>query len=258
MNRKSIFYISFCIVICSYGVRAEEMGGFFVEIEPGQSNDYPQHWEEQPQTSQEIILEEPGYSLSEEQSFEQNTESLPPASYIYFPIEDPPVYTQPSVFMYQETILPTVMPVPTLMSTEIPVPTQSPIPSVTPEPTVTEKPTVTSIPTATPIPVLSASPALERKTRKEFQEEKLKACYFSTTMWGEEKDLKTLQIKLRSQNPVYVWSVRINKQEQKWSWKKGQTIVIEDVEKSIKYNLELLSFCEKKDKIQVFVDDKIK
>lgn len=128
MNRKSIFYISFCIVICSYGVRAEEMGGFFVEIEPGQSNDYPQHWEEQPQTCQEIILEESGYSLPEEQSFEQNIEPLPPASYIHFPIEDPPVYTQPSVSVYQETILPTVMPVPTLMTTEVLFPHSRPFP----------------------------------------------------------------------------------------------------------------------------------
>lgn len=255
MNKRSILLISLCVVTCTYGVKAEELGGFFVEIEPGQSSQYPEQWNDQPQTSQESVEEEeePVYHQPGEAIYEQNIEripesqvSLPPVIYFYPPTPEASVDAQPYDFGYSESVLPTVTSVPTLIPAATPFSTPSPIP------------TETLIPTETPVPVPSVTPALVAKTAKELQDEKLEVCYFSTTIYEKEKALETVQIKIKSKYPVYVWSVRIDKQEQKWSWKKNQTIVVEDIKKERNYKLELLSFCEKKDKIQVFVDDKRK
>lgn len=258
MNKRSILLIGLCMVICTYGVKAEELGGFFVEIEPGQSSQYPEQWYDQPQTSHEVIPEEDVYCQPGEQIYDQNIERipecqnpLPPVTYINIPTPDSFVDIQPSVFVYTESVLLTVTPVPTLMPIAVPSSMPSSIP------TKTQAPTETPIPTATPVPLASIALVSETKRVKELQdkERKLEVCYFSTTIGGKDQDLKNIEIKVKSKYPVYVWSIRINKQEQKWSWKKGQTIVVEDVKKNRNYNLEMLLFCEKKDKIQVFIDD---
>lgn len=259
MNKRSILLICLCMIICTYGVNAEELGGFFVDIGPGQSSQYPEQWYDQPQISDETTVEEPVNCQPAEELYEsyiesipQNQNPLPPAVYFDFPTSDLPVNPQQSVFVYPETVAsteiltpdphPRASPscIPSVLITETPVPAQTPVPTQT----------------VTPVPSLSAVPATEAKRTDERQEERLEVCYFSTAI--QQTDLENIRIKMKSEYPVYVWSVRINKQEQKWSWKENQTIVIEDVKKSRNYKLELLSFCDRKDKIQVFLDDKIK
>lgn len=270
---KRTFFISGCCAVigCGY-VRADEMGGFQIEIAPGENH--------------ENLWEENEFNLPEYQEFSAQPDILPETPAVkdfstyereasnsnYFFYEDTLLQSQPylqqnhniqqySDYFQQETLQgnlsvpPSPLPTPTAMAAEtsefiILTPAATEIPTFSPTVTPLQLAAETPVPTVTPAEKRKMKPV---KTGKKIQEKEMDICYFSSTI--QTNNCNTIGLRIVSEKPMYIFSVRVDQKERKWHWE-GESIIIEVGTQRQNGYLELLSICEKKDKIQVFVDDR--
>lgn len=119
--------------------------------------------------------------------------------------------------------------------------TPTPSPSPAPTPLHIPSPSISLTPTVTPYPA-------------ENKEKNTKLCYLKEQI--ERKAAKgqvQIYIEFQAHSPVQVVSLRVNEEEWDWKWEE-EGILAKGITEKETLSLELLSICEKNDKVEISVD----